>query len=385
MKLIQYDICIIGGGISGLYLANQLEDRFPQIRILLLEKNSYLGGRTRTVRFHGKQVVTGAGIGRWKKDVLLESLQRLAKPMQEIKPINTRICYEFEDPLSTLKYIQILKTKKEWIQQNRHKKTFQQFFSTFFPKKIYQKFCWSNGYTDFEKADIVDTLYDYGFEDNVPGANIFYVSWNAIIRFLRSRLQRTKILLQTEFLCFSPKNYNLFEIMVKNKSVTFFSKTICFAGSVEQYPYPLVRRQIGYNSFLRLYVLWNKRDPLHKGTTYVASSFQKRITLSPRIQMLSYSDNQSADRVNQFTKKDLESHSDLQIDAVQKFYWKRGTHFYRPLDPSFPSRDAFIQYAQNPEPGVFLVGEVISRNQGWTEGALESVMKILPQIEQQLK
>ena len=40
MEYYNYDIVIIGGGISGLYTAYRLQDKF---KILLIEKNGYIG------------------------------------------------------------------------------------------------------------------------------------------------------------------------------------------------------------------------------------------------------------------------------------------------------------------------------------------------------
>ena len=51
---------------------------------------------------------------------------------------------------------------------------------------------------------------------------------------------------------------------------------------------------------------------------------------------------------------------------------------YKPLNKElYSSRDEFIDKAQHPEKGILVVGEAISRNQGWTEGALESVKAVL--------
>ena len=49
-----------------------------------------------------------------------------------------------------------------------------------------------------------------------------------------------------------------------------------------------------------------------------------------------------------------------------------GTHYYEPLS-SYKKREDFIYQIQHPEPGLLVVGEVVSRHQGWSEGALESV------------
>ena len=74
-KLI-YDIIIIGGGIAGLYSAYKIKQYSPETRFLILEKSSLgnFGGRLGNYDFFGESVVKGAGIGRLKKDILLQSL-----------------------------------------------------------------------------------------------------------------------------------------------------------------------------------------------------------------------------------------------------------------------------------------------------------------------
>jgi monoamine oxidase len=42
----------------------------------------------------------------------------------------------------------------------------------------------------------------------------------------------------------------------------------------------------------------------------------------------------------------------------------------------YKSREEFIRIAQRPEKDILVIGEAVSRNQGWTEGALESVEAI---------
>ena len=45
------------------------------------------------------------------------------------------------------------------------------------------------------------------------------------------------------------------------------------------------------------------------------------------------------------------------------------------------NREQFIRAAQNPVPCMYVVGEMISRKQGWTEGALESVNAIISKFD----
>jgi monoamine oxidase len=43
----------------------------------------------------------------------------------------------------------------------------------------------------------------------------------------------------------------------------------------------------------------------------------------------------------------------------------------------YKDRDEFIERAQHPEKGILVIGEVVSKHQGWTEGALDSVKEVL--------
>ena len=108
--------------------------------------------------------------------------------------------------------------------------------------------------------------------------------------------------------------------------------------------------------------------------------------------MIAYSDNKSAI----FLKKYLENtpknrevfchliekalglpNKSLELIAIKDYYWTTGTHYYTPLPNEYENREAFIHAAQNPERGILVVGEVVSKNQGWINGALSSVSAVL--------
>jgi hypothetical protein len=107
------------------------------------------------------------------------------------------------------------------------------------------------------------------------------------------------------------------------------------------------------------------------------------------IYMISYSDNGNAkllknrlennERNREYYSRKLETALNIKKDSlellgIKGFYWDIGTHYYKPLDQSkYRSRKQFIREAQNPEENIYIVGEVVSRKQGWSEGALESV------------
>lgn len=57
-----YDMVIIGAGISGLYLGYKLLLQYPKKKIIIIEKNNYIGGKIQTKHF--KDYVYEAGAGR---------------------------------------------------------------------------------------------------------------------------------------------------------------------------------------------------------------------------------------------------------------------------------------------------------------------------------
>jgi protoporphyrinogen oxidase len=58
---MKYDYIIIGGGISGLYVAYNILKKSPGSRILVLEKENTFGGRVFTYTDSNMSVETGAG------------------------------------------------------------------------------------------------------------------------------------------------------------------------------------------------------------------------------------------------------------------------------------------------------------------------------------
>ena len=73
---------------------------------------------------------------------------------------------------------------------------------------------------------------------------------------------------------------------------------------------------------------------------------------------------------NSIPASNLEKHSAVQQLNNPKHYKILNKTIYK-------NRTQFIDIAQHPEKGILVVGEVVSENQGWTEGALESVKAVL--------
>lgn len=385
-----YDVVIIGGGPSGLYTAQQIHKKMKDKKILILEKNGYLGGRTRMDMFCGQSVVTGAGVGRLDKDILLKKSYG-GKP--EKKSWKSRICLlpsSHKKPSPSFMKKVLKRLKDEYVKDPsvRSHTPFKTFFLQHLSPDEYDIFCWYNGYTDFENADIQDTLWNYGFEDNFPGSAFFRIDWNGWIEKLFQSLnpKNVHVLLNRKVNRWIPGEERF--TITTSEGEKYYGKILVIAGTMSVVKDKYIKEAIGYNAFLRMYVyspdIIKKSDEC--SVWYRKDDFKKTIHLSEHIMMLSYSDNEHAIRTNRMKSEYIRNTQNPKITKIRKYFWRHGTHYYQPLNTQkWTSRDEFLEYAQHPLPHLFIVGEMISNNQGWTEGALESVHRILPKLMDELK
>jgi hypothetical protein len=397
------DIIIVGSGISGLYSAYKIKQESPDTSFLILEqyKKVWIGGRTSNETFYGTEIVTGAGVGRKNKDKLLRNLLhdfQINTYEYLVNPLKSNLIHSI-DINETMNY---LKEKYKHFKQKNL--TFKEFASKILGKKIYKSFILSSGYSDYENEDIYETLFNYGMEDNACCWKAFHVQWKKLIMKLYDFLGH-------EHFKFSSKVLNIirledhpckFLITLENGSEYTCNKIII--GSTIDTIRKLVPNPIYYDiegqPFLRLYAKFSKDSiPVMKeyvkGYTFLPGPLQKIIPIDDNkgIYMISYSDNNNAIALknnlenNETNRKlyqvlleeslNIPKHS-LHILAIKNYYWPIGTHYYKPLNNKiYKNREQFIYQAQHPENGILIVGEVVSKNQGWTEGALESVRNVV--------
>lgn len=373
-------IAIIGSGISGLYCAYILKKNGHDVDIY--EKNSNIGGRVKVIEFDGIDVVSGAGIGRKKKDKLLFKLCKELKVTTN--DYKTKFSYTFE-PYNILEVINYLKKFIPYF--DRSKYTFSQFAKKILGLDIYNHLTKSINGTDFEDADIIDTIYDYGFEDCVSGYMAFSIKWKEMLNSF-SKIFKDNIHLNSKIEKVSFTNDQ--KIKIKNKIydrivLAIPPKTIGKLLSLNIY------NDIKCQSFVRLYVKLNEPLKNYSGFIVTEKPFQKIIEMNREkcIYMISYSDNKIADAwyYNKNRKETVEKYikkifnQDLKVKKIKFIYWKCGTHYYKPLNTNkYKDRHDFLKIAQNPFKNVYCVGEAFSRNQGWCEGALESVENVYSKL-----
>lgn len=401
----KYDIIIVGGGISGLYSAYKILKMAPETKLLVLEghKKQWLGGRLGNEMFQGTQVVTGAGVGRKEKDYLLiELLRELKVPYNEFqvapKPART-----ISPPCNVKKLINILKKQfKEKFAIAPVKKTFKEFALPILGPDLYKNLTICLGYTDYENEDIYDTLYNYGLEDNFDTWTALHVPWKLLVETIAKKVGIKNIHCSsyvTNIEQMSPCNF----IVKTDKGNTYLCNKVILATTISSVqkllPNDPIYQQIHGQTFLRLYGKFTKSSTeivkqYVPGYTIVPGPLKKIIPMDTDkgVYMIAYSDNEDAkylkDRLMN-TQKNRDYFCELLEEAlgipkgalnlisIKDYYWPVGTHYYEPLHGPFKNRKDFIKKAQNPMTGMLVVGEMISMNQGWTQGALESVESVV--------
>lgn len=363
-------IVIIGGGIAGLYCAYLLKRRRPEAKVTILEKESKCGGRITMEEIDGVKIPTGAQFSRVDKDKTLQKLLRDLGIKRNTYKIEMKYTFP-EPPLKEM--IRELKEKSKDYQGK--KMTFKDFGKRVLGKR-YDSFVKGMGYTDFENAGFMDTIENYGLEDNVSGYEAENVDWSIVVEKLIQEIGEENIELNVEVSKIA-KNRDKFLI-----NGEYEADAIVFAVTVNvlrKFLKDSIYEEIESQSFIKAFA---NVENLNVDTyTVVDSSLRKIIPMKGKVFNVAYSDNLDAEALKSkpeayFQNLLNDEFEGAKISGLKKFYWKEGTHYYKPLSPKYKSRKEFIRQAQNPNGSIWVIGEMVSLKQGWVEGALQSVEQI---------
>jgi hypothetical protein len=418
-----YDIIIIGSGMSGLYSAYNIKKYSPKTSFLVLEKykKQWVGGRTSNYDFYGVSVVTGAGIGRNDTNPLLKKLlKELKVPYKKIVSVmDYSKLLHHEKEFDVVKVIHHLRREYNKNPSKYKHMTFKEFGTLILGDVNYKLFTIYAGYTDYENADVYETLYDYGMDDNKGGWIKMLIPWRELVEKICDYIGNNHIKYSNDVISVTKisDEYDdherkrepcLFEIRSEEGEIYYCNKVIVATtisgimklvpgASNPQSPY----QQIHGQPFLRLYAKFDRKSSelLKKyieNYTIVPGPLQKIIPMNAEkgVYMIAYSDNENAVVLKNHLKNTLENRKlyeklieesieiplgSLKIIALKDFYWPIGTHYYGPLH-GFKNREEFVKKIQHPMHGMLVVGEAVSTYQGWVEGALESVEAVLNKL-----
>ena len=393
----KYDIIIIGGGISGLFSAYQIQKLCPDKSIMILEKQSFLGGRMDTFNFFNTTVNIGAGIGRKEKDgILIKLLDELKIDYKEYSidmkysdTIHKNDLYSDIDVTKTISLLKRKYNKKEFT-----KYTFKRYAKHILGAVTYNLFVIKLGFSDFEEADAFDVLHYYGLDDNEKGGIGLLIPWSLLIKKISDKIGLNKIKLSCDITSLtSCSDY----FTVNTSKTIFFARKVIIASTIDTVcrllPTFKIYNQIHGQSFLRVYGKFSKPIPELNVYTIVPGPLKKIIPINSKdgIYMIAYSDNEDAKFLNKYSKNNAKNRDfyrnliqealglnvRLELTAIKAFYWEIGTHYYEPLKKEYKNRLEFIDQAQHPCKNLLVVGEMTAVHQGWSLGALESVNSVV--------
>jgi len=390
-----YDYIIIGGGISGLYAAHILS---PVYRVLLLEQNDYLGGRIRQEMFHQTKINLGAGFIQKSHSHIFALIKKFNIKYKIVKSFKTPILnynFDLEKAIKMVKQLYMkLSSKKN---PDLITLTFIEFLDKYFGKIFRKKYIEMSGYTDYTESDINYHVKYYTIKNDSlkPIYNIIF-DWSDILMHLQTRINYK---LNTSVLNVKlDSDTGLFEITTPKK--LYLAKRVIFALPIK--PLLTVIRNlplnIPYNDYIgnaRLLKIFTFHKDGHKFEGNNIGSYnifggknllRKIIVINDKILISSYCDESYALYWSPYLSKtkilkrmildELRKivPTTTPIDDIVYKYWDTGVHYFKPMQ-TYNIR-TLIKSLQNPIPNVFVVGELCSYQQGWANGAVDSVERI---------
>lgn len=423
-----YDLVIIGGGISGIYTLYKLSSKYPQLKILLLESSERYGGRIVSYKetIDGEEYIMDLGAGRLghHHKLINNLINELGLKPKIIDIPNTKTYIEvsennsacdktnFKDSIMTklTKFFLsplVSKLGKSILQKFYVSELIKKYMSLSFFQKVASVFEYSSDLNEFNAYDAIEYFkHDYNTESKfftlVGGLEQIIENMLVVIKKTKSyKSKNIKLMNLSSVENIIKKNTNLFKIVVNNynksKVYNVYSKYVICAlpkQSLKKLDLfkPFLRDLNSINSInlLRIFEIYNKTNGetwfKNIEKTITNSQVQFVIPINPNngLIMSSYSDCANARFWNLLRAKkgiayvknilniklnQLFSIYNITIPPskyIKMYFWDAGVACWKKnVDSDYLSLKLL-----NPLPNVFIIGENYSKYQAWCEGAL---------------
>lgn len=399
------DVIVIGAGPAGLYAAERFLDEGRQV--LVLEANDRVGGRAHNELFDGAEVETGTGVGRWPHDKRLA--EWLESHGEDVKPVHCSLRYWSEKEQSLVPPPMDVSKEARALPQpslaERRTMTFGAWLKKVAGSAYARLFVHTASYEDYLKADIVDTLDHYHFQDIAPKSHIFLVHWTKfftkVVKDLTTRGVRLHLSEPALSVVKEEGGY-----VVTTEKGTYKAPRVVLA--IPSAPAQRLLARSGYTTnaellkhvrgqpFVRVYVRFTGPTNYiekHVGDEIVCSGpFRKiiRMDKEKRVYMVAYCDNVHTRfwrRLMHLPKRsaiaEVRTHlhslfgEPFSMDDLRIYSHRYATHYFTPLPEPFTTRQEFLHATVHIDRGFTMVGEAVAIDQGWTNSALATVGRYL--------
>jgi hypothetical protein len=399
-----YDLCIIGGGITGLYLFMMLRELRPEWKVALLEKGPQPGGKLQTA-YSGsentQQVLYEKGPWRLSKHhkKLIALCKALKIPLEEFPP--QKILWkdppgriQAYKPDTAIPKDSALSTFDVWLKETNLKTAEHRDALT--------------GYPGITEMNSVINAYDAKKVYSEQEYLFIKTGFTSVIRALQKRCEGFGKLYLQHHVVDVERIDNGYKIKAKERHGhnSFTAKSFRATRVVLACPPSGWQDFSIAREFLR--PLLNAVEPVALNHIYGRSTrpptqqhLYSETELCQTISSVYKNDwfqiSYSAGRIADFWNRFFLSHKNLfrkklcglltavtgvntNLLEIKPYYWQEAVHAWK---PSFGFQlDKMYKLGLLPDPihldGLMIMGEAFSKNQGWCEGALETVDDGLP-------
>lgn len=430
----KYDIVIIGGGIAGVYTMYNLKKKYPNLKVLLLEKENRFGGRVYSFhkKFNNQNYTMDLGAGRighhHKLMVNLIKQLKLEDSMFDITNTENYIEYDPKTRTSINKSslkkrlglllsklfnnLKINSVSKTLLEKFYLNELLEKLFSKQTLKSIENTFEYNNKLHYLNSNDAIN----YFIHDYTPYSKFFIMKngMSSIIYKMLAIISQNKNYKFYKNCCVDNINYNLEDnnyiinytrISSQNDIEIQAKYVICALPRCDLIKFNILNNYkkqlntINEISKVRIFEIYdtNKNDvwfkTIPKTTCNTQLQFIIPINTINGLIMSSYNENLSTHKnywyelykTNEtLLKKKLREKLELIFNKtipeskyIKLYYWKSGVACWKKnVDSSFVS-----QQILNLMPNFYICGENYSQYQAWCEGALITSLQVLKKLE----
>ena len=430
----KYDVVIIGGGIAGGYTMYNLKKKYPNLKVLLLEKENRFGGRVYS--FHKKlnnenyTMDLGAGRIGYHHNLMVDLIKQLKLEKSMFDITNTENYIEYDPKTKTSinksslkkqlglllsKLFHNLKVKtisKTYLEKFYLNELLQKLFSKTTLKNIENSFEYKNKLHYFNSNDAIN----YFIHDYTPQSKFFIMKngMSSIIYKMLAIISQNKNYKFYKDCCVNNISYNLEDnnyiinytrISSQNNIEIQAKYVICALPRCDLIKFNILNNYkkqlntINEISKVRIFEIYdtNKNDVWFKtiSKTTCNTQLQFIIPINPTngLIMSSYNENLSTHKnywyelyktSETLLKKKLREKLEVIFNKtipeskyIKLHYWKSGVACWKKnVDSTFVS-----QQILNLMPNFYICGENYSQYQAWCEGALITSLQVLKKLE----
>lgn len=380
-------ISIVGGGIGGLYMAYRLLQQDPMLDICIFEKSANMGGKVRTIYDKDGSVLMEGGP--WRILHHHKHMRRLCHGLgcrlvavnkKHTTPLDLPECTHTKDGALSQLDLQILCNGErsaldaEMATGYYGSMDMDSMFQTHYPTDY---FVLEEGFADMIRR-LVERLPSHILHANTMVQDVEHTPQGYILQCQRRDKNRYTYFQHRSkrvILACPPHYFQHWKISPHLQPLAS-----CVVTRALNHMYCKLRRTLPEE----LQDCYYKTDNILNqiiSSNYQNDWLQVSYTSGRMAEFWNRLYMAHPDRCRLFVEENLKHlfHDSFPIQEIKNFYWENAVHQWKPAYGFDKNRMLFLSLYPHPIqlPDLFVVGEAFSKHQGWMEGALDTVERLL--------